>query len=243
MPVKMTTFFPRSTAGPLAFVLLTALLGSCGPAADTAPAQARNVILFIGDGMSVSTVTAARIFAGQAEGLAGEEYSLAFERFPHLALVKTYNTNQQVPDSAGTATAMVTGHKTRAGVLSVGPEARRRHCAEALAHPLTTIAEIAAAHGKEVGIVSTTRITHATPAALYAHSPERDWEDDRFLPESEYAAGCRDIARQLADSPPGLLDVVLGGGRRAFFGPGHGGVRAGSDDDLVEDWLGRTAVM
>jgi len=219
--------------------LLAAGLGSCMPVTETVPAPtpAKNVILFIGDGMSISTITAARIYAGQQEGQTGEEYSLSFERFPHVALVKTYNTNQQVPDSAGTATAMVTGHKTRAGVLAVGPEARRRHCAEALAHSLTTIAEIAASQGKEVGIVSTARITHATPAALYAHTPERDWEDDRYIPAAERDAGCRDIARQLADSPPGVYDIVLGGGRARFFGKNQGGVRVKDEDDLVQEWL------
>jgi alkaline phosphatase len=199
--------------------------------------HARNVILFIGDGMGVSTVTAARIFAGQAAGLAGEEHSLAFETFPHLGLVKTYNTNQQVPDSAGTATAMYTGHKTRAGVLSVGPEARRRNCAEALAHPLTTIRDIAKSRGRAVGIVTTTRVTHATPAALYARSPERDWESDRFLPEQDRASGCRDIASQLASIEPGGLDIVLGGGRREFFGSDNGGTRNTPGDDLIREWL------
>jgi alkaline phosphatase len=199
--------------------------------------HARNVILFIGDGMGVSTVTAARIFAGQAQALPGEEYSLVFESFPHLALVKTYNTNQQVPDSAGTATAIVTGHKTRAGVISVGPEAHRGDCAEALMNPLTTILEIAKPKGKKVGIVTTARITHATPAALYAHSPEREWESDRFLSESDHAAGCRDIASQLASIAPGSIDITLGGGRREFFGSDAGGTRRKADDDLVQAWL------
>ncbi|NIO39813.1 MAG: alkaline phosphatase, partial [Burkholderiales bacterium] len=80
------------------------------------------IILFIGDGMGISTITAARIFDGQTRGVDGESNSLAFEKFPHVALVKTYNTNQQVPDSAGTATAMLTGHKTRAGLIGVGPQ-------------------------------------------------------------------------------------------------------------------------
>ena len=61
---------------------------------------AKNVIFFLGDGMGISTVTAARIYAGQAAGATGEEHSLAFEAFPHLALIKTYNTDAQVPDSA-----------------------------------------------------------------------------------------------------------------------------------------------
>jgi alkaline phosphatase len=68
----------------------------------TPPPAARNVILFIGDGMGVSTVTAMRILDGQEKGLSGEENVLSFERFPHVALSKTYETNQQVGESAGT---------------------------------------------------------------------------------------------------------------------------------------------
>jgi alkaline phosphatase len=219
-------------------VLLAALVAGCAGQEPAAQAtRAKNVILFIGDGMGPSTVTAARIFAGQQKGLAGEEYSLSFERFPHLALVKTYNTNQQVSDSAGTASAILTGHKTRAGVISVGPDARRRNCEEGLANPLTTIAEIAHARGLDVGLVTTARITHATPAALYAHSPDRDWESDRYIPASAVAAGCRDIAAQLVDSAPGALDIVLGGGRREFFGADHGGVRVTAEANLVHRWL------
>jgi alkaline phosphatase len=219
-------------------VLLAGLIAGCaGRDATSATPPARNVILFIGDGMGPSTVTAARIFAGQAEGLAGEEYSLSFERFPHLALVKTYNSNQQVADSAGTASAIATGRKTRAGVISIGPDAHRLNCEEALSNPLTSIAEIAHARGLDVGIVSTARITHATPAAFYAHSAEREWESDRYIPESAIAAGCRDIARQLVDGVPGALDIVLGGGRREFFGADHGGQRLDPEANLVHQWL------
>ena len=75
--------------------------------------SARNIILFIGDGMGVSTVTAARILDGQSKGTQGEKNILSFETFPNVALVKTYNTNQQVSDSAGTASTMNTGIKTR----------------------------------------------------------------------------------------------------------------------------------
>ena len=73
---------------------------------------AKNVILFVGDGMSVGTITAARIFLkGQRRGLMGEEYRLNMETMPNMALSKTYNTDAQTPDSAGTASAMVTGEK------------------------------------------------------------------------------------------------------------------------------------
>lgn len=62
---------------------------------------------------------AARIFDGQSKGMSGEENVLPFERFPNIALVKTYSTNQQVPESAGTITAMLAGRKTRAGLVNI----------------------------------------------------------------------------------------------------------------------------
>lgn len=81
--------------------------------------RAKNVILFVGDGMSVSTITAARILAGQKKGAPGEENKLSYEHFPYLSLVKTYSANQRTPDSAPSMTAMVTGAKTKDGILSV----------------------------------------------------------------------------------------------------------------------------
>ena len=186
---------------------------------------AKNVIFFVGDGMGISTVTAARILAGQQPGIinannttpgsSGEENSLSFELFPHLALSKTYTANQQTPDSAPTMTAMVTGVKTLDGVLSVDQEVARGDCATDLkTHRLKTILEIAETIGKSTGIVSTARITHATPAANYAHTPERNWEADSNQP-----AGCAvpDIARQLVEFKAGDgLEVALGGGREYF---------------------------
>ncbi len=176
--------------------------------------RAKNVILFVGDGMGVSTVTAARIFDGQSRGGAGEENLLSFESFPNVALVKTYNTNQQVPDSAGTASAMHTGVKTRAGMLGVLPQAHRGNCREAKAHPVKTAAEYARENGVAVGIVTTARLTHATPASVFAHSPERDWEADRDLPQDAKAAGCTSLARQLVEGQ--MVDFALGGGRNEF---------------------------
>jgi alkaline phosphatase len=199
---------------------------------------ARNVILFIGDGMGVSTITAARIFDGQSRGEPGEENSLSFESFPEVAMVKTYNTNQQVPDSAGTATAIHTGTKTRAGVINIGPDARRRNCVEAQANRLQTIAETVLSNGKSLGVVTTTRVTHATPAAVYARTPERDWESDAYIPEAASTAGCRDIASQLATLAPGAgPHIVLGGGLREFRGADRGGQRRTGGEDLVANWL------
>ena len=188
-------------------------------AAQTEPSgAARNVILFVGDGMGVSTMTAARILAGQRAGTDGEANLLRFEALPHTALVKTYNTDQQTPDSAGTMTAMVTGVKSRAGVLSVAQNAARGDCAAAKDYPLTTVVELAERAGMATGVVTTARLTHATPAATYAHSAERNWEDNSALPESAVAAGCSDIAAQFVDFDEGDgIDVAFGGGRRHFL--------------------------
>jgi alkaline phosphatase len=220
--------------------LAALLIAGCASNANVADADrvARNVILFLGDGMGVSTVTAARIFDGQSRGEPGEENSLSFEAFPQLALVKTYNTNQQVPDSAGTATAIHTGTKTRAGVINIGPEARRRSCEEGLANRLRTIGEIVLSTGRSLGIVTTTRVTHATPATVFAQSPERHWESDAYQSEEAAAAGCRDIATQLTALAPGAgPSIVLGGGLREFRGRGLGGMRRTADQDLVAGWL------
>ncbi|MFM2409949.1 MAG: hypothetical protein RL481_777 [Pseudomonadota bacterium] len=199
--------------------------------------KAKNVILFIGDGMGISTITAARIYDGQSRGETGEENSLSFEGFPHVALVKTYNSNQQVSDSAGTATAMNSGVTTRAGVIGIGPAARLGDCSESKANILPTLGEIAKANGKGLGIVTTTRITHATPAAVYAHSAQRDWEDDNAIPVPERGKGCTDIAAQLAQAP---FDIALGGGTANFFGKDKGGKRLDPAADLPGAWAART---
>jgi alkaline phosphatase len=181
-------------------------------------AHATNLILFIGDGMSLSTVTAARIFEGQRHGQSGEENSLSFELFPNTALSKTYETDSQTPDSAGTMTAMVTGAKTRTGLLSVGQTATLGDCAAGLRAPLATSLELAAAVGLATGVVTTTRITHATPAATYAHVADRDWESDANLSPEAKSDGCHDIARQLVEFDIGAgIDVALGGGRGEFL--------------------------
>jgi alkaline phosphatase len=193
--------------------------------------RAKNVVLFVGDGMGVSTVTAARILEGQLKGQPGEENRLSFEGLPHTALSKTYSWDQQTPDSAPTMTAIVTGYKTRDSMLSVNHTTARGECNAAViqSKSLQTILELAAQGGKSSGIVSTARITHATPAALYAHTGVRDWESDASLPATDVNTGapCRsaptavkDIARQLIEVSPQVrasLKVALGGGRTNFL--------------------------
>lgn len=158
--------------------------------------KAKNVILFLGDGMSLTTVAASRIYEGQQKGGSGEENLLSWERFPATAFSKTYNTDSQTPDSAGTMTAITTGVKTHMGAIGVSAGSRT-DCADSLSKGLLTWLQLADSAGLATGVVSTARLTHATPAATYAHSPERNWENDTDLTEAAKAAGCKDIAQQL----------------------------------------------
>ena len=84
-------------------------------------AHAKNVIVFLGDGMSLTTVAAARILEGQRKGGSGEENRLAWETFPSTALSKTYNTDLQTPDSAGTMSAIAKRCRESKYVLSSLP--------------------------------------------------------------------------------------------------------------------------
>lgn len=197
--------------------------------------RAKNVVLFVGDGMGVSTVTAARILEGQLRGESGEENRLAFEALPYLALAKTYNTNQQVPDSAGTMSAMVTGVKTKARVISLDDGVVVGDAASAAGARIPTLCEQAKERGMATGVVTTTRVTHATPIACFSHAPERGWESDAQLPL--HAGDFPDLARQLLDVASGDgPEVILGGGAAMFRGPAQGGGRR-DGRDLIGEWL------
>ncbi len=197
--------------------------------------RAKNVVLFIGDGMGLSTVTAARILEGQLQGESGEENALAFEALPYVALAKTYNTNQQVPDSAGTMSAIVTGVKTKARVISLNDRVRVGDAASVEAARVETLCEQAEKRGMATGVVTTTRVTHATPVACFAHSPERGWESDALVPAG--AGSFPDLARQLLDFDAGDgIEVVLGGGAAMFQDREHGGKRS-DGRDLISQWV------
>jgi len=119
---------------------------------------AKNIILFLGDGMGMSTVTAGRILKGQLKGNNGEEEETNMESLDHLALSKTYNIDAQTSDSAGTATAYLTGVKTRIGVI--GLDGRAIDCKSLPTSKLESILEWAHYAGKSTGIVTTSRVTH-----------------------------------------------------------------------------------
>lgn len=209
-----------------------------------AKTPAKNVILFIGDGMGISTITAARILEGQLRGESGEENRLSFEKFPYVALSKTYSVDQQTSDSAPTMTAMVTGVKTTDRMIAVDQFVRSAEPDAAVVrqHALKTVLEMAEEKGLSTGVVTTTQVTHATPAACYAHTAHRDWEGDDNLPPG---ATVPDIARQLIEFSYGNgLEVALGGGRSKFLpttqdDPEDSGKKGQRKDgrDLTEEWL------
>ncbi|XP_029947111.1 alkaline phosphatase, tissue-nonspecific isozyme [Salarias fasciatus] len=209
---------------------------------------AKNLILFLGDGMGVPTVTAARILKGQLKGQSGEETQLEMDKFPFVSLAKTYNTNAQVPDSAGTATAYLCGVKANEGTVGVSAAAVRSQCNTTEGNEVTSILKWAKDSGKSVGIVTTTRVNHATPSAAYAHSVDRDWYSDGEMPPEALQAGCKDIARQLMENIPNI-DVIMGGGRKYMYPknqsdveypniPKHSGTRK-DGRNLVEEWIAK----
>ena len=179
--------------------------------------QAKNVIIFVGDGMGISTITAGRIYAGQKRGLDGESHKLTMETLPHMALSRTYSHDYQVADSASTATAMVSGVKTKSRVLGVTADVSVGNCASQHGIGTDSLFELAERKGLATGILSTARLTHATPASAYAESASRNWEDDTSFGNAG-SDGCKDIAAQMIDWPEGDgFEVAMGGGRQHFM--------------------------
>ncbi|XP_076133740.1 intestinal-type alkaline phosphatase [Alosa pseudoharengus] len=204
--------------------------------------KAKNLILFLGDGMGITTVTAARILKGQMAGKTGEETSLAMDTFPYLALSKTYNVDQQMPDSAGTATAYHCGVKANYGTLGITAAARRGNCATAKGNEVKSVLHRAKMAGKSVGIVTTTRVQHASPAASYSHSADRGWYSDYELKNDNVVGDCKDIAYQLVHNTD--INVILGGGRTYMLPqetpdpeyPSLNGSRL-DKTNLIDEWL------
>ncbi|MGE0639278.1 MAG: alkaline phosphatase [Thermoanaerobaculia bacterium] len=181
-------------------LLLTLVLGltpalGCGPSG----APPRAVILLVGDGLGFSQLTLARYAAG------GRERRLRLESMPVTGIVSTWSASNFVTDSGAASTAFSSGIKTDNRYIGLDPSGAR----------VTTIGERAAAAGWRVGYVTSTRITHATPACFYGH------HDDRYDEET--------IAAQLLDAN---VDLALGGGRSFFVPFSDGGARR-DDRDLL----------
>ncbi len=172
--------------------------------------NAKNVILFIGDGMSVAHRTAARVLSkGLVEGRYGGE--LAMDDMPHMALVSTSGTDAVVTDSANSMSAYTTGHKSCVNALGV-------YCAQNASphdHPrVETITELVKRmRGMAVGVVTNTEIEDATPAGMVAHT--------RHRADYDY------IVRRFFELQP---EVIMGGGTLNFLPKSAGGRRSDEED-------------
>ena len=162
--------------------LTLAMLPACQSPADKSPRQAKNVILLIGDGMGLTQVSASYYF---------QEKTPHFSRFPYVGLIRTSASNRKITDSAAGATAFSAGKKTYNAAIGVDPDTL----------PITTLVELAAARGLKNGLIATSSITHATPAAFYAHVASRNMHEE------------------IAQALPGAgVDFFAGGGLKYFIG-------------------------
>lgn len=204
MRLKSTLAFTVAiTAG--ATVLGLSPIAWAGPAEQP---RAKNVILFIGDGMGISTIAATRIFSVGVDG------NLVMDQLPHAALSRTADADHITPDSASTMTSMMTGVNANSGVIGFGRETEFGDFnGDGDGARLSTALEQAKGRGLRVGVVSTARVTHATPAACYAHIDDRDQEAAIAL---QALPGEGTYNRALGSG----LDVILGGGRQFFVPEG-----------------------
>ena len=180
--------------------------------------RAKNVILFVGDGLSIAHRTAARMLSkGIKEGHYGGE--LAIDDMPHMALISTAGTDSIITDSANSMSAFTTGHKSCVNAMGV-------YCAKnktTLGHPrVETLTSLAKRKlGLAIGVVTNTEIEDATPAAMVANTRRR----------SDYS----DIVAMFADQQP---DVIMGGGTPWFLPKSTMGSRRNDDIDYIEKFKG-----
>ena len=231
--------------------LTAALLAGCNSdstpvnnAAPTTPVAAapKNVIFFLGDGMGMTTMTAARIYA------VGEEGELTVDTLPESAFVKTFSNDAQVTDSAPSMAAYMTGVKMNNEVISMSTNTVAvdpvndangnklgNNCGASNGTAVPTLLEQAKAQGMATGVVTTTRVTHATPAATYAHICHRDLENDIAAASVPGGAGFN----------PALgtgLDVLLGGGSQ-FFVPVAAGGKRSDGRNLINEMKAKNATF
>ncbi|QLI80675.1 alkaline phosphatase [Chitinibacter fontanus] len=214
----------------IAAVMVSAFASVATPA--LAAGEAKNVIFFLGDGMGPTTVTAARIYKYKEEGELNME---KLDGKTRTARVKTYSNDAQTTDSAPSMAAYMTGVKMNNEVLSMSsdtkaikPTGADSNCpATGNGQPVDTILELAKAKGKAVGSITTTSVTHATPAATYAHICHRDAENTIA---AQAAVGGVGYNTKLGDG----LDVLMGGGLNFFKPTAAGGKRTDGRDLVAE---------
>ena len=194
---------------------ITALMLAASCASASAAPAAKNIIFFLGDGMGATTITAARIYKYQEQGF------LNMEKMERSARIKTYSNDAQTTDSAPSMGAYMTGIKINNDVISMAdaqPVAPKKDangngtidsCVAGNGRLVPTILELAKARGKSVGAVTTTEMTHATPASTFAHACDRD---NLYSMASSIVPGSAGYNAALGDG----VDVLMGGGRNLF---------------------------
>ncbi|CAH8854829.1 unnamed protein product [Trichobilharzia szidati] len=176
----------------------------------------KNVILFLGDGMSMSTVTGARYLKAEKMNLLGGDVELAWEEWPVASLVRTFNSDRLTTDSGSAATAFLSGAKGSFETVGVTGNVSCCQCTELKeVERAKSSLHYATKAGLSTGIVTTTRVTHATPAASYANILFRDWEGNGATNDKGYK--CVDAAAQLLTNGSDI-NVVMGGGASVFYG-------------------------
>ncbi|MBR0990848.1 alkaline phosphatase [Bradyrhizobium japonicum] len=180
---------------------------------DTGPRKAKNVILFIGDGMSPAHRVAARILSkGIAEGKSRGK--LAIDDMPHMALVATAGSDSIITDSANSASAYATGHKSAVNALGVYADRTLSPFDDPRVETITSLAR--RRHGMAIGIVTNTEIEDATPAAMIAHTRRRAAYDE--------------IVEQFLAAKP---DVLMGGGSANFMPKSSAGSKRKDETDYI----------
>ena len=196
--------------------LLAAALALSFANAAQAAGEAKNIIFFLGDGMGPSTITASRIYKY------GEDGSLTMDKLERTARIKTYSNDAQTTDSAPSMAAYMTGVKMNNEVISMSAETVAtnpgkdangnlgvNNCAAGNGSTVATILELAKAKGKAVGSITTTELTHATPAATFSHICNRNAQ---YAIAAQLVPGGAGYNAALADG----VDVLMGGGRNHF---------------------------
>ncbi|WP_440892129.1 alkaline phosphatase [Aeromonas dhakensis] len=190
----------------------TALLAALGGAAQAQASDAKNVILFIGDGMGPTVLTATRLYK------VGEEGNLEIMKLARSARIKTFSNDAQTTDSAPSMAAYTTGVKMNNEVIAMSSDTKAvapgkdvngnkgiNNCTSDNGKPVPTILELAKAAGKSVGAITTTELTHATPAATYSHICHRD---AAYAIAEQAVPGGAGFNTALGDG----VDVLMGGG-------------------------------
>jgi alkaline phosphatase len=178
------------------------------------PRRVKNVILFVGDGMTIANRTAARVLS---KGIVEGKYQgkLAFDDMPYTAMIGTSGSDSLITDSANSMSAYTTGHKTAVNAMGVYVS----RASDNLSHPkVETIAELIKRKSKmSVGIVSDAELQDATPGAMVAHTRRR--ADKQYIADQLLASGA---------------EVILGGGSAYFYPQSTKGSKRKDEKNLVD---------